>query len=137
MAYLIDSDWLIDRVAGDPPAVALFDQLAAGDMRVSVVTYAEVYEGVLASSDPASHEQRLDRVIAAGMRILPFTTATAQHCARIRHDLRSSGRRTGSRALDLLVAATAIEHGLTLVTRNVNDYRDIDGLAIYEAGPAA
>jgi predicted nucleic acid-binding protein len=36
-----------------------------------------------------------------------------------------------SRALDLINAAIALEHGLTLVTRDVDDYKDILGLAIY------
>jgi predicted nucleic acid-binding protein len=35
------------------------------------------------------------------------------------------------RALDLLIAAPALEHQLTLVTRNLGDYNDIPGLDLY------
>ena len=50
----------------------------------------------------------------------------------IRHALQSSGKRIHNRALDLIIAATAIEYGMTLVTRNIADYRDIPGIQLYE-----
>jgi len=45
--------------------------------------------------------------------------------------LRRQGKRVNNRALDLLIAATAIEHDLTLVTRNLQDYGDIPGLETF------
>ena len=49
----------------------------------------------------------------------------------MRVQLRSQGRSVRNRALDLLIAATAIQHNLTLVSRNADDYRDIPGLTLY------
>jgi predicted nucleic acid-binding protein len=46
------------------------------------------------------------------------------------------GKRPTRRGFDLLIAATAIEHGLTLVTRNVRDYADIRGLQLYQGAPS-
>jgi predicted nucleic acid-binding protein len=46
--------------------------------------------------------------------------------------LRKKGRRVNSRALDLLNAAKAIDSGLDLVTRNIDDYDDIPGLTLYK-----
>ena len=40
-------------------------------------------------------------------------------------------KRVKARALDLINAAIALEHDLTLVTRNVRDYQDIPGLHLY------
>jgi predicted nucleic acid-binding protein len=45
--------------------------------------------------------------------------------------LRKRGSRVRGRALDLLIAAAAIEGGFTLVTRNYDDYKDIPGLKLY------
>ncbi len=61
----------------------------------------------------------------------PLLSCVAERCPLLRETLRSQGRRVNSRALDLMNAATALEHGLTLVTRNVDDYKDIPGLSLY------
>jgi predicted nucleic acid-binding protein len=37
-----------------------------------------------------------------------------------------------SRALDLIIAATALEYGLTLVTKNTDDFKDIPDLTLYQ-----
>jgi predicted nucleic acid-binding protein len=49
----------------------------------------------------------------------------------MRHALKQTGKRVNSRAFDLIIASTAIEHGLMLVTRNLPDYTDIPELQIY------
>ncbi len=53
----------------------------------------------------------------------------AFRCALIRADLTANDRQFRNRSLDLIVAATALENGLSLVTRNTPDYRDIPGLS--------
>jgi len=45
--------------------------------------------------------------------------------------LEKEQKRVKSRALDLINAAIALERDLTLVTRNVEDYKDIPGLQLY------
>jgi predicted nucleic acid-binding protein len=49
----------------------------------------------------------------------------------LRSNLKAQGRRVRPRALDLITTATALEHGLTLVTRKITDYQDIPGLTLY------
>jgi tRNA(fMet)-specific endonuclease VapC len=53
-----------------------------------------------------------------------------QRFARIRGSLRTTGRIVGD--ADILIAATAIHHGLTLVTRNRRHYDRIPGLMLYD-----
>ncbi len=53
------------------------------------------------------------------------------HEAEIKADLTRRNRPGRRRALDPIVAATALEDGLTLVTRNGADYRQIRGLSLY------
>ena len=49
----------------------------------------------------------------------------------LREQLKIEQKRVKSRALDLMNAAIALEHDLTLVTRNVEDCQDIPGLELY------
>jgi predicted nucleic acid-binding protein len=129
MPHLIDSDWMIDYVANDPTARGLVAQLVGQRIAISIITYIELAEGVLRSPNAASESELAD--LGAAIPILPVTLATEEICAGIRNSLRQQGSRVRPRALDLLIASTAIEHGLTLVTRNLGDYSDIPGLSIH------
>ena len=130
MAYLLDSDWLILRLADRPSAVRLVRQLAPVGLAVSVITYMEVFQGIDREPDPAAAEVRLGHLLTV-MTVLPISQQVARRCAFLRRALRQQGRRIGPRALDLLVAATSIEHDLTLVTRNFDDYRDVPDLRLF------
>lgn len=131
MAYLIDSDVVIDHLADDPAALWLLDRLAPDGLTISMITYMEVYQGTQVSPDPAQAQAKLDAFVAA-IPIVPFSTAVARRCGRLRNELVQRNKRVRSRALDLLTAATALEHDLTLVTRNLDDYKDIPDLALYQ-----
>ena len=63
--------------------------------------------------------------------MLPFSLPVAKRCALLREQLKTEQKRVKSRALDLINAAIALEHDLTLVTRNTEDYQDIPGLQLY------
>jgi predicted nucleic acid-binding protein len=130
MSYLIDSDWVIDQLAAEPAAVQLLAQLAPAGIAISVISLMEVLEGVLRSADP--RQQRADlNTFLTNVPVLPFSEAVAERCAQVRDALRRQNRRVNSRAVDLMIAATALEYGLTLVTRNTSDYRDIPGLTLH------
>jgi predicted nucleic acid-binding protein len=131
MAYLIDSDLVIDHLADNPAARRLLDRLAPDGLTISMITYMEVYQGALVSPDPDQAQAKLDAFLGA-VPIVPFSAAVARRCARLRTELQRQGKRVRSRALDLLIAATALEHELTLVTRNLADYEDIPELALYQ-----
>lgn len=131
MAYLIDSDWVIDHLTGIPDASELLLRLAPAGIAISIITYMEVYQGVLMSTDQAAAELRF-RELVETLPLLPLSPAVARRCAAVRADLRRQGRRVGGRALDLIIAATALEFNLTLVTRNLRDYRDIPGFSLLD-----
>ncbi|HLF78735.1 MAG TPA: type II toxin-antitoxin system VapC family toxin, partial [Dehalococcoidia bacterium] len=96
-------------------------------MYVSIVTYMEVFQGSLRADDPSRALSEL-RAFIDVVPILPVTEAVAERCARLREDLLRQGKRPNRLAFDLLIAATALENDLSLVTRNARDYRDISGL---------
>lgn len=132
MPYLIDSDVVIDHLADVPTATTLLEQLASDGIAVSILTYMESYQGVLRSP----HQTRARRKFEAFLEtvpVLPFSVVGAKRCAQLRETLHREGKRVKARTLDLMTAAIAIEHHLTLVTRNMEDYNDIRGLKLYKA----
>lgn len=129
MPYLLDTDIVILYLGGDMGANRLVRALVPEEVSISVVTYMEVSEGVISNvlqKDAAlAFEQFLTDIPA-----IPFTRDDADVCAQIRRNLRRDGRSVRRRALDLMIAATAMGRGFTLVTRNTSDYGDIEGLEL-------
>lgn len=130
MSYLLDSDWTIDLLAGDTDAQELARRLAPSGIAISIVTYLEVFDGTLREPDPITAQAKLESLVER-LPIIPLSLEVARRCARLRDYLRRRNRRIGTRKLDLIVAATAMEHDLTLVTRNLRDFHDIPGLRLY------
>lgn len=127
MTYLFDTDWIIDFLAGRSDAVELMGMSLPDGVALSIVTYVEVVEGILGSRDPEEGFRDLRRLLQ-GIDVLGVSVAVANRTASIRLELRRQKKPINHRALDILIAATAIEHDLTLVTRNTRDYDDIVGL---------
>ena len=130
MPYLVDTDWVIDHLANVPEAVQLLDRLAPEGIAISIITYMEVYQGVLRSSGPEGNQSKLKAFVDT-VPVLPLTATVARRCAHLRETLRRQGKRVNARALDLIIAATALEYDLTLVTRNTEDYADIPELKLH------
>ena len=130
MPYLVDSDIVIDHLAHVEEATALLEKLAPEGIAISIITYMETYQGVLRSPHTELAHQQFEAFVTA-FPILPFSLSTAKQCAQLRETLKKAGKRTSSRALDLLNAAIALEYNLTLVTRNGEDYQDVPELKLY------
>ncbi len=95
-----------------------------GELRVSVVTLAELEAGVLAAPDVASRSQRLRTLeMASETAPLTITAGVASEWARLRVELRSAGRKAPVN--DLWIAAIARANGLPVVTQD----DDFDALA--------
>jgi tRNA(fMet)-specific endonuclease VapC len=122
--HLIDTDVIIDHLGGVPRAVELLATLPAGGIFMSSVTFMEAFEGVLRSDDSARILQEL-YALAADVELVHFDEPAAVACAVLRADLRSRGQRVDARVHDLMIAATALANGLTVVTRNIRDYTDL------------
>ena len=129
MPYLVDSDVLIDLLAERPETLELLTRLAPEGLAMSMITYLEVYEGTLRTPQPQAAQARL-RTLLQEIPLLPLSLRLAERCAHLRDRLRRAGKRVRPRAFDVLVAATALEHNLTLVTRNIEDYEDIPELKL-------
>lgn len=129
MKYLVDSDWIIDGLNGVQTAVATLGRLAPDGLAVSAVAFAEVVEGALNEPDPTARIADL-RTFLKGYQLLPVTDAIALVFADRRATLRRQG--TPVADLDLLIAATAIEHNLELLTRNRRHFARVPGLKLHK-----
>jgi predicted nucleic acid-binding protein len=118
---LIDTSVVIDleRVAPD----ALPSEIA-----IAAVTVAELAAGPHATHDPTERARRQDRLQRAETTFdaIPFDAPAARAYGRLYAEVAAAGRKArGKRALDLLIAATALAAELPLYTRNPSDF---DGL---------
>jgi predicted nucleic acid-binding protein len=98
---------------------------------VSAITMAELAAGPHATADPDERGRRQDRLqrAEAAFDPLPFDGDAARAYGRVVASVIAAGRKArGARAVDLLVAATAVSAGLPLYTRNGGDFRALDGL---------
>lgn len=59
LEYLVDTDWVIHYLNGQSHIVARLDALKETGLALSVISLAELYEGVYASTDPQANEQGL------------------------------------------------------------------------------
>jgi len=124
LSYLIDTNVLSElrRRTPDPAVVAWFEERPATTLHLSVLTLGEIRKGIEALDHGRRKLGLLDWLetdlpaFFAG-RILPIDEAVAD---RWGHLLAAAGRPLP--AIDSLLAATALTHGLALVTRNVNDF---------------
>lgn len=131
MSYLVDSDWLIDAVRGIPAAVDLLARLHDEGLAVSIVSYGEVFEGAVGAPDPEAEFARFRRFLG-GLALLELDDAVMERFAYLRAELRRRGQLIPD--LDLLIAATALHHDLTLLTRNARHFDRIAGLNLHRAG---
>jgi tRNA(fMet)-specific endonuclease VapC len=129
MPYLIDSHVVIDHLADVPEASHLLSRLAADGIAMSIITYMEAFQGVTRSPQPDAAHAKF-RVFTKSIPVLPLSIAVAERCARLRETLRTQNKRVNARALDLIIAATALEYDLTLVTENSKDFADIPDLPL-------
>ena len=128
MKYLIDSDFLADYLKGRTPAIEVLGRLRVEGLAVSVITLGEVYEGIYFGNNPRGNERGLTQLLRR-VTILPVTEQIDRRYARIRGELRQRGQLIGDP--DLLIAATALHHDLTLLTRNRRDFERVPALGLW------
>lgn len=121
---VLDTSVIVDLDELDPLQLPI-------SVAVSALTLAELAAGPHATDDPAERGRRQDRLqrTEATFDPLPFGADAARAYGRIVASVFAAGRKArGARAVDLLIAATALAAELPLYTRNGDDFRAIDDL---------
>jgi len=125
--YLIDTDWAIHYLNQHQGIVQRLHVLLDDGLGLSIISLAELYEGVYYSRDPEGDEQELNDFLR-GLTILGIDEAICKIFGKERGRLRAVGRIIGD--FDLLIGATALHHDLTLLTNNRRHFERIEGLRI-------
>ena len=126
MRTLVDTCVLSElrRPAGNPRVIASFTALADDEVFFSVLTIGELRKGIdrlRAGGKRRGLEEWLRQLVSVARdRILPVDLETAALWGELAAKLSKAGRPLP--AVDSLIAATAIQHGLHLMTRNVADF---------------
>jgi tRNA(fMet)-specific endonuclease VapC len=124
---VLDSNTISYYLRGDPQVVPRIQALPPAEIGVPAIVEYELRYGLLRMPQAAA-ALRLTALaqLLRPMQLLPFDSECAAQAARLRVDLEALGMPIGPH--DTLIAATALRHQATLVTRNVREFSRVPGL---------
>ena len=125
----LDTNTVSYYFRGDPAVVPRLQALPPSQVALPSVVLYELRYGLMRLPAVAAQPrlEALSRLVAP-LVVLDFDNACAQVAAALRAKLESEGRPIGPH--DTLIAATALRHGATLVTRNVEEFSRVQGLEV-------
>lgn len=124
---ILDSNTISHYFRGDPQVVPCLQALSPADIGVPAIVEYELRYGLLRLPPEAATPRLLAlAALLRPMQVLPFDSDCAAHAARIRVELEAAGTPIGPH--DTLIAATALRHQATLITRNVREFSRVPGL---------
>jgi predicted nucleic acid-binding protein len=121
---IVDTSVVIDLERIDPSNLP-------AEVAISAITLCELAAGPHATTDPGDRARRQDRLqrAEATFEPLPVDRAVARAYGRAYSEVVAAGRKArGRRALDLLIAATALAAELPLYTCNPDDFGELTSL---------
>ena len=127
LRYLVDTDWTIHYMNGQQNVVQRLAELHSEGIGLSIVSLAELWEGVFYSRDPVGSEQGLSDFLRT-VSVLPLDEEVCRRFGKERGRLRAMKKLIGD--VDLLIGATALRYGLTLLTNNRRHFEMIEELQI-------
>jgi len=129
-SFLIDTDWVIEHLNEVGRVTARLRELQQGGLALSIISVAELWEGVYLSEDPVRTQSALEEFVS-GVVVLGIDADICRRFGQLRGSLRRQGKLVGD--FDLLIAANALRHNLTLLTNNRRHFENIEGLSIESA----
>ena len=130
MRYLVDTDWAIHALHGSPAVVQRLEELTDDGIGISIISTAELYQGVFYSNEPRANEALLLEFMS-GYDVVQVDDEICRIFARERGRLKAAG--TPVSDFDLLIGCTALRHDLTLLSNNRRHFTRLQGLSIISA----
>jgi predicted nucleic acid-binding protein len=130
MAYLFDTD-AISELLKPQPLAAYVDWLKTvprEEQFTSAVVIGELYKGAYRAKARERHLVNIHQRVLPAVTVLPYDVGTARVFGEISAHLEQAGAMLAD--ADLQIAATAIHHGLELVTGNLRHFEGIPGLSL-------
>lgn len=136
MRYLVDTNIASFAMRAQRNVAPRLESCRCADLAIASVALAEGLFGCARLGQSGQQKWAVWQALAAEWQVVPFDRACAEHYARLRADLERRGCVIGDR--DMMIAATALAHGLVLVTDNDTEFSRIPGLQVENwcTGPA-
>ena len=130
MAYLFHSDAIAEALRSAPREAYLewLRTLPREEQFTSAVSVGDLFRGADQSSDPVGHLRHIEARVLPALTILPFDVAVARPFGELQADP-ALGSELSER--ELQVAATALYHGLEVVTARTGRFRRVPGLCVH------
>lgn len=127
VSFLVDTDWVIDHFNRVEPVTRRLQELQKEGLALSIISVAELWEGAYYSKDPGRSQAMLEEFLR-GITVLGIDEEICKRFGQLRGSLRRQGKVVGD--FDLLIAASALRHNLTLLTNNRRHFESVEGLRI-------
>lgn len=129
MKYLIDTDWTINYLKDKVPYADKLEELRPEGMAISSASVAEVLTGIVGETERDRQKLALANFLQPLVEI-PFDQKLTERFARIRKDLLK--KHTPLENFDIVIAATAMEYDLILLTDNTAHFKRVKGLKLFK-----
>ena len=130
MHYLLDSDWIINLLAGKKVAQDKIQRLDPDDIDISFISVAEIYESAYHFANPDAHIEKF-RALLKNFHLVDLNLPIMETFAEVRAHLRRRGQIIPD--FDILLAATALHYDLVMLTNNRKHFERIPDLKIYQS----
>ena len=128
MKYLVDTVWVIDHFCKAGKVTKKLEELAPEGLALSIISLAELYEGIYYAHNPIQSEAMLEDFLASDLVVLGIDEEICRIFGKERGRLRRQGQNISD--LDLLIAATCLRYDLTLLSNNRKHFKMVKGLRI-------
>ena len=128
MKYLLDTCCVSDFIKGNENTMMKIKSSAPTNIAISSITTMEIAYGLQLNPDRTKKIKPLLNDFLSCVRILALDENEAKLSAQLRAELKAAGTPIGS--YDILIAATAIAHNLTLITSNMKEFKRVSNLKI-------
>ena len=128
--YLFDTDAISELLRPKPAHafVKWIRTVSREEQFVSAITVGELYQGAYRSQARDRHLENIELRVLPAVTVLPFDAATAKVFGAVRAMLELTGTRLDD--ADLQIAATALHHGLELVTGKLRHFERVPGIQL-------
>ena len=123
----MDTDWVIDYLHKADRTVRRLEELFTDGVGLSIISLAELYDGLAVSKNPDTDAEALQLLLEA-VELVPLDEAACRVFGEERARLRGQGIKIGD--MDILIGATAISNNLTLLTHNRRHFVRMQGIKL-------
>lgn len=128
MKYLLDTNIVVDHLRGKR---IIADKWIVAGYGLSVVSVMELWHGAFKSNRVERNLLEIEKVVDNSQTSCLVVDLRVGRCfSKLKAELEKQGRRRDN--FDLLIAATAVVHGLVLVTKNKKHFDGVEGLVLEE-----